>query len=207
MRKRNAFLCAVLAGLVGTWVSMNVVADDAKTPAAKPSAEEMQAMMEKMGAPAAEHAKLAKYAGNFTADVQMWMDPAAPPTQSTGKATNEMILGGRHLKQTFEGDMMGKPFHGIGFSGYDTLKKQWYSTWMDDMSTGFMFMESGVDTDAAGKTIKLSGEMMCPMTGKVEKFRDVTTFIDDDTYKFEMWGPGMDGKEHKSMEIVYKRVK
>ena len=47
-------------------------------------------------------------------------------------------MGGRYLEQRFKGDIMGMPFEGIGYTGYDNVKKQYWGTWMDNMSTGMM---------------------------------------------------------------------
>ena len=166
----------------------------------------MMAEMQRVGTPGPQHAMLAKYAGDFTAECTMWMDPAQPPTKSTGKLHQEMALGGRYLMGNFDGDMMGQPFKGMTCTGYDVGKKKWFNGWIDDMSTGLMFAEG--DADASGKTVTLiAGEMYCPQTKGMIKGREVNKFIDDDTMVMEMYTPGPDGKEMKSMEITYKRVK
>jgi hypothetical protein len=33
---------------------------------------------------------------------------------------------------------MGMPFEGLGYTGYDNVKKQYFGTWIDSMSTGIM---------------------------------------------------------------------
>ena len=43
------------------------------------------------------------------------------------------------------------------------------------------------------------------MSGKKTAIKQVITWIDDDNFKNEMYGPGPDGKEAKMMEIVAKR--
>ncbi len=47
--------------------------------------------------------------------------------------------------------------------------------------------------------------MMDPMTGKASYMRSEVTWMDANTFKNEMYGPGPDGKEFKRMEIVAKR--
>ena len=49
-----------------------------------------------------------------------------------------MSLGDRYLMGNYEGTMMDKPFHGMSCSGYDNVKKVYFSGWIDDMSTGMM---------------------------------------------------------------------
>jgi len=172
---------------------------------AAPSQDEMMKQMMEIGTPGPEQAQLAKYVGEFTAEVSMWMDPSQPPSKSTGKLKNEMVLGGRYLMGNYEGEFMGKPFHGMSCTGYDKGKKKYFSGWIDDMSTGCMMTEG--EADASGKKLTLSGECYCPQTNGMMTMRQVMTMVDDDHMKFEMYGPGPDGKEMKHMEIVYTRVK
>jgi len=166
---------------------------------------EMMAEMAALSKPGPQHAQLAKYVGDFKADVQMWMDPSQPPMKSEGKLHNEMALGGKFLMGTYEGTFMDQPFHGMSCSGYDNGKKKWTNGWVDDMSTGTMYAEG--DADESGKTITLTAEMYCPQTKGLMKVREITKFVDDDHMTYEMHMPGPDGKEMKCMEINYTRVK
>ena len=116
-----------------------------------------------------------------------------------------MVLGGRYLMGNYEGDFMGSPFHGMSCTGYDNGKKKYSSGWIDDMSTGMMVAEG--EADASGKKVELTGECYCPQTKGMMTMRQILTFVDDNTMKMEMHGPGPDGKEMKMMEITYTRVK
>jgi hypothetical protein len=163
----------------------------------------MEAMM-KAGAPGEEHKKLSNLTGKWNAKVTMWMDPAAPPQVSRGTSTNKWILGGRWVQQTFSGKFMGRPFSGIGYTGYDNIKKQYVSTWMDDMSTAVMVSMGSASDD---KTYEFSSTVDDPMTGKPAEVKVKTTVVDDDHHVMEMWGPAPDGKMYKMMEITYSRKK
>ena len=68
--------------------------DDKKTTQQPPMDPGMQAMMTAM-TPGEHHEHLKKLAGKHDYTMKMWMDPSAPPTESTGKRNAEMILGGR----------------------------------------------------------------------------------------------------------------
>ena len=176
----------------------------AKAAAAAPSPEDMMKMME-LAKPGPQHAQLAKYVGEFNAEVSMWMDPSQPPAKSTGKLKNEMALGGRFLMGNYEGNFMGNPFHGMSCTGYDNGEKKYFSAWIDDMSTGCM-MTKGT-ADESGKVLTLTGEAYCAPANGMMKMTQIMTMVDDDHMKFEMRGPGPDGKEMKMMEISYTRVK
>jgi hypothetical protein len=168
---------------------------------AQNSQDEMKAMMA-AAAPGENQKMLAKSAGTWTAKVTMWMQPGTPPTVSTATATNEMIMGGRYLKSTNKGNMMNMPFEGIGYSGYDNVKKQFVNSWIDNMGTGIMTMTG--QWDASTKSITYTGTMADPGSGKDVNFKEVWIFTDDNHQTMQMFYP-MGGNDFKAMEILYTR--
>jgi hypothetical protein len=189
-------------------LSSLAVAEDKKPEGGMP-AMDAKAMMEackQMGATTPEHAEMAKRAGSWSVANKMWMDPKAPPMESKGSETCKMIMGGRVCQADYSGEMMGMPFHGMGLSGYDKIKKQYWSTWIDDMGTS-IFVAWGT-ASADGKTITFMGKMDDPMTGKMNKdVKCVVKLGDDDHYIFEMWDEAGTPMEFKVMEMAYTRAK
>ena len=61
------------------------------------------------------------------------------------------------------------------------------------------------DSPDKGKTIKTSGTVICPMNDKEMNVRSVIKKISKNEFRYESYMPAPDGKEFKSMEIVYKR--
>lgn len=166
--------------------------------------EMMEAMM-RAGTPGDAHKLLNGMAGTFNAKVSMWMMPGQPPAVSEGTSTTQWILDGRYLETRFDGTFMGQPFRGIGYTGYDNVKKQYWSTWMDNTTTGIMVM-TGTTSDG-GKSWTWNGSMPDPMTGKETALVEKVSVADTDHATWEMWGPGMDGKNYKMMQIDYTRKK
>ena len=171
------------------------------------SAEEKAAMeaMQKAMTPGENHKMLNNMVGTWNTTVSMWMAPDAKPNVSKGTSTNRWILGNRYIEQKFTGTFMNMPFNGLGYTGYDNVKKQFWGTWMDNMSTGTM-MTTG-STDDGGKSFKFTGTMADPMTGKDSQLEERVIVKSKDEHVMEMWGPAPDGKMFKMMEIVYKRKK
>ena len=152
-----------------------------------------------------QHKMLAKAAGTWTGDVTMWMADGAPPMKSTSTTVTKSIYGGLYQQTNHSGDMMGMPFEGMSLMGYDNLKKEFFSTWIDNMGSG-IYVSTGA-WDAATKTINLTGTMRC-MNGQDAQMREVFIMTDDDHQTMEMYGPDpKTGKEYKSMEIKYTRKK
>ncbi len=178
-----------------------------KKDAGKPSPEQMQAMMaawQKHATPGEAHKKLAKSVGKWNAVVKMQMGPGAPPMQSKGTADFAPMFGGRFVRQTFTGSFMGQTFQGEGLMGYDNFKKQYFSTWCDNMSTSIMLSWS---TAEDAKTVTYVGDMDEPMTGeRGKKVKSATRWVDDNTMVYESWDKA-GGQEWKALEITYTRAK
>lgn len=171
-----------------------------------PSAEE-KAMMEAMrqaATPGEAHKKLDAVVGTWDSKVTMWMAPGAPPMVSPGTSTNQWVLGGRYLEQKVTGSFMGMPFAGLGYTGYDNVKKEYFGTWMDNMGTGVMLSTGAMD---AANHWTFKGSMPDPVTGKDAPFEEHMAMPDKDHMTFDMWSPGPDGKMVKVMEITYTRKK
>jgi hypothetical protein len=152
--------------------------------------------------PDKEHEFLEKMAGTWSAKVKMWMGPNEPPQESTGTATNELVLGGRFLYSRFDGTTPWGEFQGLAVDGFNRIDNKYQGIWLDSMGTIMMIFE-GEATDNVRT-------MIChhtnPMTGKSTTMRGVTTLVDENTHRYESWAEGPDGKEFKNMEIIYERT-
>jgi hypothetical protein len=170
------------------------------------SATAMKSWME-YATPGEMHKMLAKSDGTWTGETTMWMENGAKPMTSQSEATNKMMYGGRYQISNHKGNFMGMPFEGMSIVGYDNSKKKFVSTWIDNMGTGIMHGEG--DWNASTKSVEFKGKMTDPSRpGKDCDFREVFTFVDDNTQKLEMYGPdSKTGKEYKTMEIKYTRKK
>jgi hypothetical protein len=151
------------------------------------------------------HKMVSSWDGTWTGEISVWMAPNTPATKSVGTAANKMVLGGRYQISNHTGDFGGMPFEGQSTLAYDNLKKVFESVWIDNMGTGVMHLTG--PWDAGTKTISLTGKMVDPMSGKEVTVRETLKVIDDNTQVMEMFAPGPDGKEYKSMEIKMTRKK
>ena len=162
----------------------------------------MQEMMAKAAAPGLQHEWLKKMVGSWDCTVKVSMDPSQPMQESKSTSVITSIMDGRYIQEDATGEMQGNPFHGMGITGYDNVLKKFVSTWVDNAGTGIMRSEGM--TDAAGKVLTFTGAMIDPATGKMMKYRMVSTVVDDDHHTFEMFNT-QNGKEMKMMQIDYAR--
>lgn len=200
MRSKTLFLT-----LVCLLLSMSVAAQHDH---AQPSPEDMKKMMEayeKAATPGEAHKALNAVVGTWDTVVRFYAAPGAPAEESTGTSESRWILGGRYIEQRFKGSAMGQPFEGLGYTGYDNMRKQYFGTWMDTMSTGMMSTTGGVEE--GGKVWKFKGMMDDPVKNTSIPVEEVVRVESSDRHVMEMWHAGPDGKPFKAMEIVYTRKK
>lgn len=190
-------------------ISQAAHAVDQKAPENKDAQMMQEHMAEamKLGQPSEAHKKLEPYTGTWNYTVKMWMEPKAKPETMVGTAENKMIMDGRFLETTAHSDASGKmpAFDGRGVTGYDNVKGEYNSTWIDNMSTGTMSATGSFD--ASGKVFTEKGTFSCPIQKKEVSYTSKWTLKDKNTYKYETYmADPKSGKEFKSMEITYKRV-
>lgn len=212
MNRNN--LCKIsIATLIVAVVVYSAPAETKDAPAKKPASPneaEMMAMMTELAKPGENHKLLAAGLGNWTYTVKMWMDPSAPPSESSGTSVTKELMGGRYFISEHSGKMQmpgpdGKmtevDFKGMAVEGYDNVKKKFVSSWVDNMGTGIMLSEG--DYDAATKTFSYRTECEM-MPGMKTKIREIIKINDQNHRTFEFYEDRA-GTEVKTMEIKYVR--
>ncbi len=175
----------------------------AGTPVMTAGQQEMVDAWTRAGMKGAAHEQLAAFAGEWDAKVLMWMDPSAPPQESTATESAALVYDGKYVQSRFNGTYRGKPFEGTSVMGYDNLRGRYTSIWFDSMATG-IFMSMGA-YDPATSTYTLFGTMADPMKPtELTPVRVTIRMIDDDHHTFE-WHESHAGAEIKTMEIAYTR--
>lgn len=201
MKAYKLAIVFVLACLVN--VSGAFAADEKVSMSAEKQAE-MQKMKALM-APGAAHKTLEALAGKWNYSSKFWKSAEAKPEETTGTAENAMIYGGRFLKQEVKGAWMGEPFEGMGITGYDNIRGQYQTLWIDSMATGMMWISGQYDSST--QTLNQSGANSCPLTGeKNRQGRSEWKVTDNDHNTYTAYMASPDGKESKMMEIQYQRA-
>lgn len=180
----------------------------APAPAAGEMSAEQQAMMQawqKASTPGAQHQQLIEqFVGEWDTKMTMWMEPSAPPTVETGTTTNTAVHDDRRVRMEYRGQFMGQPFEGVGYSGYDNVTGKYYSSWMDNTSTGLHVSQGNYD--AASQTYTYTSDMPDMMKpGSTVPVREVVTVTDADHHVME-WYETRDGKEQRMMQIEFSRA-
>jgi hypothetical protein len=156
------------------------------------------AFAQEMPKPGKEHELLKKHEGTW----EVTMTAGGQESKDKGTATYKMDLGGFWLLSTFEGTMEGQKFSGKGTDGYCPIKKKYVSVWTDSMSPSPVVMQG--DFDEKAKTLTMTGEGPDMMSGKMAKYKSVTTYPDADTMVFSMT---MGDAKEPMFTMTYKRKK
>lgn len=168
---------------------------------AQTTAEDQGKIMEaymKAGEVTEHHGYLKRFAGSWTAETKMWMAPGQPPTSGGGAIEGRLIMGGRFVALDFKGTMLGRPFEGFQLTGYDNMRKQYLTLWIDDTSTAFF--ELAGTRDPVKDILDQTGDWADPLGGAT-KVRALVRFVGPDEYVFEQFMIMTDGQEFKSMEM------
>ena len=92
-----------------------------------------EAGMPAMGPPA-EMKELEAMNGEYSVKFFYKMDPTGEEwIETEATAVLSTVLGGAAQQMTFDGEMMGMPFSGLGLTSYDRETEKWQTIWVDTM--------------------------------------------------------------------------
>ena len=196
MVKRLAFVLAACCA-----VAFPVVAQDGheghEHGQAQPDPAEMAAAM-KMMQPGEHHEHIGFYEGTWKTQIKN----AMTGEETEGTYTYSWSLGNRMMVGSYSGTMMGMPFEGMSIDGYDNLKGEYFSIWMDTMGTGFTLFTGAHDGE---NSVTYTGTGTDPMSGGDIEYRSVSTRTSDDSFSFVMYMT-QGGQEMKLMEMNGTRM-
>jgi hypothetical protein len=200
---RKSINCIVTGALVLGFLTVGVVRA-ADKPKSDPKMDEMMKKWEQLATPGEHHKILEALAGSWNTNAKWWMAGSDQAGESKGASEIKWTLGGRFLYEESLGEMMGQPFEGRGYYGYDNFKNKYVFFWIDNSATSIFTGEG--DYNPAEKTITFNCKMDDPMTG--EKNKPITAKVvltSDTSHTFEMWEKGKTGKQMKTAEITYTK--
>ena len=168
--------------------------------APKMTPEEVMAKTMELGIPGSPHQELTAQAGRWTKSMKWRMSPDAPWEEMTGgTCDSQVLLGGRYLLEHTNASFGGMPFEGYNLLGYDNMRGEYTSVWMDSMSTWWITSSGKKDKDGS---INFKGTMRDAAGGR--PFRMVVKTQSDGSVVNNMFDT-IDDKEVHVMTITAKR--
>jgi hypothetical protein len=150
------------------------------------------------------HKMLSTFVGIWDEEITTWSSLDQAETKGKGKVVIQMVLNGRYQHARHLCEFMGADFEGFSIIGFDNVKQVFQTTWIDNMSTGILFMDGS--WNEAAKKISFKGKFANPSNGELVKVLEEYTFSDLDNIKIEMYITTSKQAEMKSMEMNLKRV-
>lgn len=165
---------------------------------------ESRAQMNAPSANDAQHAALAKLAGDWDRTIKFVGQTGAMAQPSSGVSKFSVALGGRFILEESHDTVFGRPVDGLRIYGYNDAAGQYEMARMYTMSNGITLMK-GASSDG-GKTIDFDGETGGP-GGKSMAMRALFRQVDEDHFSVTMATVGADGKSMPFQETDYTRKK
>ncbi len=149
--------------------------------------------------PAEEHKLLQKDVGQWTGTMKM-AGPDGQPMELPVTETNTSFGNDLWVLTEFSAG----PFQGRGQYGYDTRKKKYIGTWIDNSIAHMSMMEGEYDKSKKAMVMMMKG--IDHATGEPQEMKTVTTWEGDDKRHFVMYAKNGD-QWQESFEIHYERKK
>lgn len=170
--------------------------------------QEMIKRAMEMIVPGAEHKMLEQLSGPWSVEIKTWPAPGKPYALSKATAMNEVVLGGRFLKTSWQGTMMGMPVENLTMLGFDRRNKKYTAVVFDTFGTYYVTAKGVYDT--TNSTITMTGSEEKSAMGQAHEFDFVLTFESENSYVWSVIfrdpvtssGTG----NFKMMELTFKRA-
>jgi hypothetical protein len=198
----SAFLCSgILLSSVGVKAKHSERARRSEKAAAVVVNAQMGASSMKMDA---EHAGLARLAGEYNRAVKFLGQTGAAAAPSSGTCKISVVLGGRFLMEESHDTVFGKPVDGLRIYGYNDATKQYEMARMYTMSNAITMMK-GTSSDG-GKTIDYAGEAGTAGMARMA-LRAKLHVVNENEFTMTMSTVGANGKVMPFQETIYTRKK
>jgi len=155
--------------------------------------------------PGPMHKKLEPLVGEWQVAGKFRMTPDAAWEEFKATMSRKWIMDGRFVQEDVQSEINGQPFVGMGFIGYDNVREEYTTVWIENMSTGTMVSTGSVGKDGV---FTFEGECSNCMTGEKNSWTKSTLRMETPTkHVYSGFGKDASGKEFQNMEMIATKTR